>query len=193
MIRFRRSKFFKYRGLPFALCFLVGLLMTVAGPAMGSPESRADKATPAPEPVETKGNGEVLLVSLDGTVNPGSADFFRYALERATAGSYEALVIQLDTPGGLVDSTRDIVQGFLNSTTPVVVYVAPQGARAGSAGVMITLAAHVAAMAPSTNIGAAHPVAGGGQEMDETMTAKITNDTAAWIEGIAEQRGRNKE
>ena len=135
----------------------------------------------------------ILLIKLDSTVNPGSADFFITSLNRAQNSEFDALLIELDTPGGLVESTRDIVQAFLNSKIPVIVYVTPPGARAGSAGVMITMAAHVAVMAPGTNIGAAHPVAGGGEEIGEEMNKKITNDTAAWIEGIAEQRKRNKE
>jgi membrane-bound serine protease (ClpP class) len=103
------------------------------------------------------------------------------------------LIIQLDTPGGLVDSTRAIVKEMLATPVPVIVYVAPSGARAGSAGVFITLAAHVAAMAPATNIGAAHPVAGTGEEVKGAMGEKIVNDMAAFSETIAERRGRNTE
>jgi len=134
----------------------------------------------------------VMVISLQGTVNPGSADFFKTSIKQAVAGDFDAFLIELDTPGGLVDSTRDIVKDFLAADVPIIVYVTPPGARAGSAGVMITMAAHVAAMAPGTNIGAAHPVAGGGQEIDEEMSKKITNDTVAWVEGIAEKRGRNR-
>ena len=102
-----------------------------------------------------------------------------------------AVVIQLDTPGGLDSSMRDIIQRFNRSTVPVVVYVAPSGARAASAGAFITMAAHVAAMAPNTAIGAAHPVAGGSQEMTDVQSAKATNDAVAYIRSIAELRGRN--
>lgn len=161
---------------------LIGAMMALAAPV----PTTAPEAPAGPPP-------RVLVITLKGSVNPGSADFFITSIERAENENFDAVLIELDTPGGLVESTRDIVQKFLASRVPIIVYVSPAGARAGSAGVMITMAAHVAAMAPGTNIGAAHPVAGGGQEIDETMEKKITNDTAAWIEGIAEQRGRNKE
>ena len=104
-----------------------------------------------------------------------------------------ALIIQLDTPGGLLTSTRSIVKEILGAPVPVIVYVAPGGAGAGSAGVFITLAGHIAAMAPGTNIGAAHPVAGGGQEVKGVMGEKIENFTASFSEAIAEKRGRNTE
>ena len=134
----------------------------------------------------------VRVITIDGSINPGSADFIINSIENAKESGASLLVVELDTPGGLVESTRDIVQALLNSTIPVVVYVTPPGAHAGSAGVMITLAANVAAMAPGTNIGAATPVSGTG-EMDETMKNKVTNDVAAWVEGIAEKRERNKD
>ena len=134
----------------------------------------------------------VAVITIDGSINPGSADFIISSVEKAKAQGAQALVIELDTPGGLVESTRDIVQKLLNPDLPVVVYVTPAGAHAGSAGVMITLASSIAAMTPGTNIGAASPVSGTG-EMGETMKAKVTNDTAAWVESIAEKRGRNKE
>jgi membrane-bound serine protease (ClpP class) len=136
----------------------------------------------------------VALVELDGSVNPGSADYLVRAIQTAEEAGVAAVVIRLDTPGGMLESTREIVKAQLAARVPVVVWVGPSGARAGSAGVFITVAAHVAAMAPATNIGAAHPVqAGGGEEPDETMTEKVTNDTAAWAQGIAAQRGRNGE
>ena len=135
----------------------------------------------------------VDLIVIDGTINPAVDDFIRESIGRAKAGGARALVIQLDTPGGLVDSTRAIVKEMLATPVPVVVYVAPSGARAGSAGVFITLAAHVAAMAPATNIGAAHPVAGTGEEVKGAMGEKIVNDMAAFSETIAQRRGRNTE
>src|SRR3990170_2109338 len=101
------------------------------------------------------------------------------------------LVLELDTPGGLDLSMRVIIKEILRSSVPVVVYVSPSGARAASAGAFIAIAAHVAAMAPGTNIGAAHPVQMGGGEADEEMTRKIENDAAAYIRGLAERRGRN--
>ncbi|HEY7714345.1 MAG TPA: nodulation protein NfeD [Candidatus Binatia bacterium] len=135
----------------------------------------------------------VDMIVIDGTINPAVDDFIRESLGRAKANGARALIIQLDTPGGLVDSTRAIVKEMLATPVPVIVYVAPSGARAGSAGVFITLAAHVAAMAPATNIGAAHPVAGTGEEVKGAMGEKIVNDMAAFSETIAERRGRNTE
>ena len=149
-------------------------------------------AQPAVTPEENIPRPEVTVVTIDGSINPGSADYIIASLEQAKLNRSSALIIELDTPGGLVDSTRDIVQAMLNSSVPTVVYVTPPGAHAGSAGVMITLASNIAAMAPSTNIGAASPVSGTG-EMEETMKRKVTNDVAAWVKGIAEERGRNAE
>jgi len=135
----------------------------------------------------------VTVVKFAGTVNPGSADYIDWAIKQAVLASSECLVIEMDTPGGLVASTRKIVQSILNAPLPVVVYVSPAGAHAGSAGVMITLAGHIAAMAPGTNIGAAHPVTAGGGEIDEEMKKKITNDTIAFVKAIAQKRKRNVE
>jgi membrane-bound serine protease (ClpP class) len=135
----------------------------------------------------------VDLITIDGTINPAVDDFIRESIGRAKANGARALIIQLDTPGGLVDSTRAIVKEMLAAPVAVIAYVAPGGARAGSAGVFITLAAHVAAMAPTTNIGAAHPVAGSGEEIKGTMGEKIENDIAAFSETIAQRRGRNTE
>jgi membrane-bound serine protease (ClpP class) len=135
----------------------------------------------------------VDLISVDGTINPAVTDFIHESIGRANAAGARALIIQLDTPGGLVESTRVIVKDILAAPVPVIVYVAPSGARAGSAGVFITLAAHVAAMAPATNIGAAHPVTGSGEEIKGVMGEKILNDMAAFSETIAQKRGRNTE
>ena len=135
----------------------------------------------------------VDLITIDGTINPAIADFIHESIGRSKANEARALIIQLDTPGGLVESTRLIVKDMLAAPLPVIVYVAPSGARAGSAGVFITLAAHVAAMAPATNIGAAHPVAGSGEEIKGAMGEKIVNDMAAFSETIAQKRGRNTE
>ncbi|HEU0109370.1 MAG TPA: nodulation protein NfeD [Chitinophagaceae bacterium] len=131
------------------------------------------------------------LVSLviDGSINPASASFIERGLKKAIKDSARGLLIQLNTPGGLLKSTRVIVGAILDAPVPVIVYVAPGGAHAGSAGVFITMAAHVAAMAPGTNIGAAHPVSQGG--MDTTMNEKATNDAAAFVRTIAEKRNRN--
>jgi membrane-bound serine protease (ClpP class) len=132
-------------------------------------------------------------ITIDGMINPAVADFVHDALARARAEDAPALVIQMDTPGGLMPSMKAIVRDLLEAPLPVVVYVAPRGAEAASAGVFITLAAHVAAMAPGTNIGAAHPVGGQGEDIKGTLGEKLENATASFIEGIARQRGRNAE
>jgi membrane-bound serine protease (ClpP class) len=134
--------------------------------------------------------GEALVITVNGVINPVSAEFIHKSLEKASAVRAEVLVIELDTPGGLDTSMRSIVKDIMASGIPVAVYVSPAGARAASAGVFITLAAHIAAMAPGTNIGAAHPVSVG-EKMDNVVAEKATNDAAAYIRSIAEQRGRN--
>jgi membrane-bound serine protease (ClpP class) len=135
----------------------------------------------------------VDLISIDGTINPAVDDFIRESIARAKSNGARALIIQMDTPGGLLNSTRTIVKEMLGAEVPLMVYVAPSGAGAGSAGVFITMAAHIAAMAPGTNIGAAHPVAGAGQEVKGVMGEKIENFTASFSESIAQKRGRNTE
>jgi len=144
----------------------------------------------AAEPVADEALSRIVI---DGTINPAVADFVHEAIARAEADHAPALVIQLDTPGGLLPSMRAIVKDVLASPVPVIVYVAPSGAGAGSAGVFITLAAHVAAMAPGTNIGAAHPVGGQGEEIKGVLGEKIENFTASFSEAIARRRGRNVE
>ena len=134
----------------------------------------------------------VSTIKLDGVISPVTVRLVETALARAQAERAAVLVIELDTPGGLERSMRAICQRLLNAELPVVVYVAPTGARAASAGVFITMAAHVAAMAPATNIGAAHPVALGGGVDKESMK-KIENDAAAFARTIAVERGRNAE
>ncbi|MBO9199728.1 MULTISPECIES: NfeD family protein [Niastella] len=133
---------------------------------------------------------KVLSIKLDATINPATADFIHRAIEVAQKDKATCLIIHLNTPGGLLQSTRVIVSDILESPVPVVVYVSPGGAHAGSAGVFITMAAHIAAMAPGTNIGAAHPVTTQG-EMDTIMSAKATNDAMAFIRSIAKKRDRN--
>ncbi len=132
----------------------------------------------------------VQVVRLEGVITASAAQLVSTSLERAQRERAVALVIELDTPGGLDISMRAIIKEMMSSEVPTVVYVSPSGARAASAGAFITLAAHVAAMAPGTNIGAAHPVAMGG-EMDKEMALKVTNDAAAYIRSLAEKRGRN--
>jgi membrane-bound serine protease (ClpP class) len=142
---------------------------------------------------------KVSLIKIDGAIGPATASYISRSIDEARTQNAQCLVIQLNTPGGLLDSTQTIVQSFLGSTVPVVVYVAPTGATATSAGCFITVAASVAAMAPATTIGAAHPVTiggapGGGEEkLDETMKKKLENFSVSYIEAIAARRNRNVE
>jgi membrane-bound serine protease (ClpP class) len=133
----------------------------------------------------------VIVATYDGVINPVAAEYLHEALAAAEGTGAEALVIALNTPGGLDSSMRLIIKDLTGATVPVIVYVSPSSGRAASAGVFITMAAHVAAMAPGTNIGAAHPVNMGGGEMDNTMKEKIENDSVAYIKSLAQQRGRN--
>jgi len=133
----------------------------------------------------------VHVITLDATINPASAEFIHESIGKASEANAECLVIRLNTPGGLLKSTRIIVTDILTAPLPVVVYVSPSGAQSASAGVFITLAAHIAAMAPGTNIGAAHPVGMQGGEKDSIMNEKATNDAAAFIRSISEKRHRN--
>ena len=135
---------------------------------------------------------DIIIIRVNGVVNPVMSEFISKNIDMADEDNAEAVVIELDTPGGLDTSMRSIVKKINSSRTPVIVYVSPGGARAASAGVFITMAAHVAAMAPGTNIGAAHPVGVGGK-MDKTMAEKAENDAAAYIITIAEKRKRNAE
>lgn len=134
---------------------------------------------------------EIVVATYEGVINPVAAEYLHDALTSAQSSGAQALIIKLDTPGGLDTSMRLIIKDMTSSSIPVIVFVAPSGGRAASAGVFLTMAAHVAAMAPGTNIGAAHPVAMGGGEMDTTMKEKVENDAVAYIKSIAEQRGRN--
>jgi len=132
-----------------------------------------------------------LVAAIASSINPVSADYLVAAIEQAEADRAGLIVVELDTPGGLDSSMRQMVREILRTDIPVVVYVAPSGARAASAGVLVTLAADVAAMAPGTNIGAAHPVGVGGGGMDNTMAKKVENDAAAYARSLAEKKGRN--
>ena len=141
-----------------------------------------------------QGSASVVYVAeYSGVINPVSSAFLQEAIAEANDHSAECLIIELDTPGGLMDSMRDIIKEILTSDIPVVVYVSPSGSRAASAGVFITLSAHFAVMAPGTNIGAAHPVELGSGETSDDMASKIENDAAAYIKSIAEKHGRNAE
>ena len=141
-------------------------------------------------------NSRIDVLPVKGVINPVTANYVNRGINQAEEANAVACVIQLDTPGGLDTSMRDIVKDIVDSKVPVVVYVSPAGARAASAGVFVTMAAHVAAMAPNTNIGAAHPVAIGEEgeaQMSEEMEEKVVNDAAAYIRSIAEAHGRNIE
>lgn len=179
---------------------LAAAALLAASTAVAQPDS-------APAVPDEGGERVVLRLVIDGAISPASAELLEDAIEEAEETGAEALVVLLDTPGGLVESTRQIVRAIMASRVPIVVYVAPSGARAGSAGVFLTLSAHVAAMAPGTNIGAATPISMGGgglpggpapadsalQEAggDDPLERKILNDTVAFIRTIAERRGRN--
>lgn len=133
----------------------------------------------------------VHVGTYEGVINPVAAEYINHVLAVAQEAGAAAVVLRLDTPGGLDTSMRLIIKDITASPIPVIVYVSPSGGRAASAGVFILYAAHIAAMAPGTNVGAAHPVAMGGGEMDAVMKAKVENDAAAYIKSIAEKRGRN--
>lgn len=134
---------------------------------------------------------DIYIIKVSDAISPGVAEFIKDGIETAEKDGAACLIIELDTPGGLAESMRKIIQNILGSKVPVVVYVSPSGARAASAGVMITMAADVAAMAPGTNIGAAHPVGAGGKDISGTMSEKVINDMVAHAKSVAEQRGRN--
>jgi membrane-bound serine protease (ClpP class) len=132
-----------------------------------------------------------LVAEFDGIIHPISAEYLNETIDEADTSGADVVVFVLRTPGGLLDSTRDIVSRLITSRAPVVVFVGPSGARAASAGFIITLAADVAVMAPGTHIGAAHPVSGTGQQVDKTMADKAASDTAAYARSLAQARGRN--
>ena len=164
-----------------ALALLPGLAAAQPAPAADPPAAPAAKA-----PL-------VVIARVDALIHPVSAEYMIDAMDRADADGAAAVVFTLSTPGGLVDSTRSIVSRMIASKTPVVVFVAPAGVHAASAGFIITIAADVAAMAPGTNIGAAHPVSGTGEQMDETMAKKSAEDLAAYARNLASKRNRNVE
>ena len=142
--------------------------------------------------VEIQPQGKVIVINADLPIQPATVDYIQAGIAKATEESAECLIIKLNTPGGLLKSTRIIVTEFLQSKIPIVVYVSPSGSQAASAGVFITMAAHIASMAPGTNIGAAHPVSLQGTQ-DSIMMEKATNDAAAFIRTISEKRNRNIE
>jgi membrane-bound serine protease (ClpP class) len=155
------------------------LLITVLLFAAGGTPSAADHA-----PI-------VETATVDGIIHPVTSEFMRKAIAKADAEGARLIVFTLRTPGGLLDSTRDINNAIISARTPVAIFVGPSGNRAASAGFLITMAADIAAMAPGTHIGAAHPVTGNGEKMDDVMSKKATSDTAAYARTLATQRGRN--
>lgn len=182
---------------------LCGALLAIAAPAP-SEEPAPDKtttpaATVTPDverdpALDTSGVGKTVhLIVIDGVITPATTDFIREAIQTAKDADAAALVIQLDTPGGLLDSTKEIVKDLLGAPLPVFVYVAPSGGGAISAGVFITMAGSIAAMAPGTNIGAAHPVGPQGEDIGGDMREKVENSAVSLSRSIAQERGRNVE
>ena len=149
------------------------------------------QAASTPRPLTPSAAPLVYVAEVDSVIHPVSAEYMIQTMDRADQASAALVVFMLRTPGGLVDATRDIVTRMLAAKTPVVMYVAPSGARAASAGFILTIAADVAAMAPGTHIGAAHPVSGGGEKMDDTMATKAAQDVAAYARTLAAGRRRN--
>ena len=142
-------------------------------------------------PAYSQEKAPVYVIEVDGIINPATSKFITESIDQATEKGAQCLIIQLDTPGGLMESMRLIIKKIMTSAIPVIVYVSPSGGRAASAGVFITLAAHIAVMAPGTHIGAAHPVSLGEGKESKTMGEKIVNDTVSYIKTIAKTRGRN--
>ncbi len=175
----RRSAFGDdhHHGLLFLLVLVLLFLFCVLGPCT----TRVAAQTP-----------QVVVLHLDDTIQPISADYLKRGIDRAADIHAQALLVELDTPGGLLDSTRSMVGDILNSPAPVIFYVAPAGARAGSAGFFLMESADIAAMAPGTNAGAAHPVVEMGK-IDDTMKQKILNDALAFLRSYVSKRGRNVE
>lgn len=163
-----------------AILLLIGVafLMAPVAPAAGTPSGPGDN---------------IVVLDVDGAIVPVIAEYLDRGLTEARARNAPLVIIQLNTPGGLYDVTQEIVQTIMNQPMPVAVYVSPAGGWAGSAGTFITIAADVAAMAPGSRIGAAHPVGGQGEEITGPMADKITEDAAAWVRSIAELRGRDAE
>jgi len=162
------------------LFFLALLVLSVAAGVGGSLSAAASSIT-------------VEVLTVDGIIVPVIADYIDRGISQAEENGATVCIIELNTPGGLLDSTERIVQSIMNADVPIVVYVSPKAAWAASAGTFITLSAHIAAMTPGTTIGAAHPVAGGGEEIPEDQMKKIVEFSAKWMRTIAEERGRNME
>ncbi len=138
-------------------------------------------------------NAQVLKIEINGTIHPITDEYIGRAIDEAVRNKDQAILIEISTPGGLLDSTREIIEKIVSSPVPVIIYVTPSGSRAASAGFFILESADVAAMAPGTNTGAAHPVSLGGGKMDDIMKAKVENDSAALMRSVVGKRGRNVE
>lgn len=165
---------------------LIALLPLLVGSGISQQDTTASQVA--------TGTPEVTMISIEGSISPTTTNYINRGIKIANRKGSECLIIQLDTPGGLLESTKNIVQTFLDSENlPIVVYVAPEGARAASAGTFITMASHIAAMAPTTTIGAASPVQMGGGQVDSVMQKKIFNYSESFIESIANRRNRNAE
>jgi len=164
--------------------------LVLAASAKPTPSPTGAVASPAPA---AAAGAEVLHLQIDGVINPATVSYISEGLAEAQARNAVALLIELDTPGGLLESTKLIVKDLLGAPRPVLVYVGPSGAGAASAGVFVTMAGNIAAMAPGTTIGAAHPVSGGGEDVEGDMGEKLENFVVALSRSIAEQRGRNVE
>jgi membrane-bound serine protease (ClpP class) len=175
-----------------AAIFIIALSLVLTGllpPSAAAPQADAASTT-LPSARDAGPPSEIWVTEARGIIDPALATFLVKTMDDAAGAGAGALVVRLDNPGGLDSAMRDIIQAQLDCPIPVVFYVAPQGARAASAGLYILMGADVAAMSPSTNLGAATPVSLG-QEMDETMQAKVTNDAAAYIRGLASTPGRH--
>ena len=179
--------------LVICLLLLTGSLLPalLAAPVTpDNPDSAVADSVPVFEPPAVD---VIHVIPYDGPITPLASEYITVRLDQAAAAAAVLVIIQLDTPGGLDVAMRTIIKSILASAVPVVVYVAPSGARAASAGAFITVAAHVAAMAPGTNIGSASPVRMGGAPLDSTMAKKVSNDASAYIAALARQRGRNED
>ena len=172
------------------MVLIFSLLLLLSWFANDSLSVEKNKTAKPSSPNVAAQHNQIFLITIDAPITPVVAEYILKSIDKASEARAEAIIIQLNTPGGLVDSMQQIVMKMMASNVATVVYVAPSGARAASAGVFITLAANVAAMAPTTHMGAAHPVTMQGN-MDKTMEKKVVNDLAAMARGIAEKRGRN--
>lgn len=170
--------------------FILASILLLAGTTLALQENSSQSDSLA---VQQANQPSISVIRVEGTIGPTVTQYITRSIRQSVEDGDEALIIELDTPGGLLTSTQEIVQQLLGTDHPTVVYVSPSGANAGSAGTFITLAAHVAAMAPATNIGAASPISMGGGEMDTVAQNKIFNYSESFIQSIAEERERNAE